>query len=71
MPVADGPVRHLVRPVGRLLITVSTAALVDVYVAETFLVTMALLAAHLMQQGVSGTRVACWRGGAGRARAAR
>lgn len=39
-----------------VLATVGTAALVDVYVAESFLVTMALLAAHLMQTGVQRRR---------------
>ncbi|MCU1586691.1 MAG: hypothetical protein JWN31_184 [Frankiales bacterium] len=45
-----------------LLATLALAALVDVYVAETFLVTMALLAAHLMQQGVVRSR-RCLAGG--------
>jgi hypothetical protein len=39
-----------------VLATVALAALVDVYVAESFLVTMALLAAHLMQTGVRRQR---------------
>jgi hypothetical protein len=37
-------------------LTVVTAALVDVYVAESFLVTVALLAAHLLQSGVKEGR---------------
>ncbi|MCW2544651.1 MAG: hypothetical protein JWM40_2203, partial [Frankiales bacterium] len=39
-----------------LIGTFVMAALVDVYVAETFLVTVALLAAHLLQNGVQEER---------------